>query len=446
MINSIRFRTALALGLVVTLSWLGAAAVTQRILAKEMNEVFDAALQETGQRILQLAVIEVLGRDEDGISQIVTALNDGREFYNYVVRNDQGQVLLASHTADLSQFPNLDMRGFRDGTEARFYQQAAVQGTIILTIAEPLAHRSEVAHQISLGLALPLLAVIPLSLLGIATSLGIGLRPLGQLRKQLERRDARDLSALDTSGLPSELRPIVVSANRLLQRLETAFEAERSFASNAAHELRTPLAGAIAQLQRLRQQSRDPDTIQRADQIDATLKRLTRLSERLIQLARAEGAQLLVTKAYDVRVILDMVAQDFSRGADAGRLRLDCPDQPVMSVIDPDAVAIIARNLFENALRHGDGGVVSASLSSQGALQVDNGGDIVDAPVLAALTTRFVQSARSTETDGSKLGMQGSGLGLAIVATIAKRIGAPLQLSSPIQGQSGGFSVVIALG
>ena len=59
MTNSIRFRTALALGLVVTLSWLAAAALTQRILAVEMNEVFDAALQETGQRILQLAVIEV---------------------------------------------------------------------------------------------------------------------------------------------------------------------------------------------------------------------------------------------------------------------------------------------------------------------------------------------------------------------------------------------------
>ena len=437
MTNSIRFRTALALGLVVTLSWLAAAALTQRILAVEMNEVFDAALQETGQRILQLAVIEVLGRDEDGISQVVAALNAGPEFYSYIVRSDQGQVLLASQAVDLSGFPSLQLRGFQNGTEARFYQQAAVQGSLILTIAEPLAHRAHVAMQIMLGLALPLLVVIPLSLLGILTSLGIGLRPLGQLRNQLERRDARDLTALDLQNLPMELQPIAASTNNLLHRLASAFEAERSFAWNAAHELRTPLAGAIAQLQRLRQQSQEPATIQRVQQIEQTLKRLTRLSEKLIQLARAEGAQLASVAPYDLRMVLTLVRQDFSQ-TDAGRLELDCPDQPVLSVIDPDAVAIIARNLFENALRHGDGGGVLVRLTSNGLLQVENGGGVIAPQILAALSDRFARGTAAAE--------MGSGLGLAIVRTLADRLNMPLTLVSPIKGQKAGFSAAIDMG
>jgi len=93
--------------------------------------------------------------------------------------------------------------------------------------------------------------------------------------------------------MATELCPIAETMNQLLSRLDTAFAAERSFTANAAHELRIPLAGALAQVQRLRQTSTDPDSARRATAIEATLKRLTGLSERLMQLARAEGARLL---------------------------------------------------------------------------------------------------------------------------------------------------------
>jgi two-component system, OmpR family, sensor kinase len=85
--NSIRLRTALILSVLVTVLWLAAAGVTARILSYEMGKVFDAALQETGQRVLQLAVVEVLGRDEDGNSQLITALDSAPcVFYLYRAR------------------------------------------------------------------------------------------------------------------------------------------------------------------------------------------------------------------------------------------------------------------------------------------------------------------------------------------------------------------------
>lgn len=430
--NSIRMRTALILSVLVTLLWLGAAAVTARILSYEMGKVFDAALQETGQRILQLAVLEVLGRDEEGNSQLVTSLDAAPAFFTYVVRDDRGRVLLSSQNADLAQFHIGLPLGFSASDSFRMYQEAAVSGTIILTIAEPLAHRVTMAREVALALALPLLLVIPLSILGISYGLAFGLGPLGQLRAQLAQRDMGDLAPLVTDGLARELQPIAATANQLFLRLKTAFEAERSFASNAAHELRTPLAGAVAQVQRLRQSTTEPETARRADQIEATLKRLTRLSERLIQLARAEGAQLLAANPYDVRIILRLVADDFSRGQDTGRLILDMPMDKVISTLDPDAVGIVARNLFENALRHGDGGVVRMHLGADGWLSVENGGPAVADP--AALAARFMRK-----------GGMGSGLGLAIVRTIADRTGVTLILTSPLQGQAGGFSARIQL-
>jgi len=433
---SIRLRSAATLSLIVTLIWLGTAAVTARLLTSEMAEVFDSALQETGQRILQLAVVDVLSRDQEGVTQRVMPLDEHEEYYTYVVRDELGRILLTSHRADPALFPALDAPGFHEADGVRFYHESAVRGTVLLTIAEPLSHRRDVAREMALGLALPLVVMIPLSIAGIFYGLGFGLRPLGRLRAQLARRGANDLAPLPLAGMAVELQPIAETLNQLLARLDKAFAAERSFAANAAHELRTPLAGALAQIQRLRQTSTDPESVRRASEAEATLKRLTRLSERLMQLARAEGARLLVDVPRDLRPVLRLVAGDFAQGADAGRVQLSLPDAAVPSDVDPDAVAIIVRNLIENALRHGDAGPIDVALNLDGTLCVANDGPPVPPADLAALSGRFVR--------GKDAGA-GSGLGLAIVHTIAERIGTPLRLTSPLAGKDTGFSACIRL-
>jgi two-component system OmpR family sensor kinase len=188
-------------------------------------------------------------------------------------------------------------------------------------------------------------------------------------------------------------------------------------------------------VQRLRQTSTDPDSARRAEEVEATLKRLTRLSERLMQLARAEGARLLVDVPQDLRPVLNLVAVDFAQGPDAGRLALSLPDAPVPSDIDPDAVAILVRNLIENALRHGQG-AVAVTLDRDGTLCVQNDCPPVPPAELATLSGRFVRGKDAGD---------GSGLGLAIVHTIAERIGTPLRLTSPLPGKTTGFSACISL-
>jgi two-component system OmpR family sensor kinase len=434
--RSLQARLALIIGLCVTVLWAGAAVVTANQLRHEMNEVFDSALQETAQRILPLAVRDIIDREEEGIEQRIAPLRDHEEFFTYVVRDAQGRLLLTSHAADPAIFPEFDGMGFRQSQTHRFYQDAALQGSITIAVAEPLQHRAEIAREMQLGLGLPLLVVIPLSFLAIWVAVRLSFGPVRRLRTALAARGPRDLSALPMTGLPSEVAPIAAAVNQLLARLGAAFDAERSFAANAAHELRTPVAGAIAQAQRLQSETRDPEAARRGAEIEAALKRLTRLSEKMMQLARAEGGRLRTDEVLDLRPIVRLVVQDFARVTD--RIDLALPEGPVLSDIDLDIFGILCRNLIENALKHGTAGTrVGVALSAAGVLRVVNDCAPLAPETLARLTQRFERGSG---------GVEGSGLGLTIVATVAERADCGFMLTSPIRGQVRGVEAVFDLG
>lgn len=435
--RSLQARLGLSLGIVLTILWIVAATLTAVIVQNEVDEVFDSALEETAQRILPLAVMEIVGRDDAEMTQRLAAIREHDEYFTYVVRDTEERVLLQSHTADPAVFPAYDGSGFQQTKTHRLYNDAALQGTIRITVAEPLVHRAAIVREIQLGLGLPLLIVIPGALAAIVLAVRTSLGSLHRFRSSLETRSARDLSPVATDNLPSEIGPVAATLNSLLARLREAFEAERSFAANAAHELRTPLAGAIAQAQRLQAETRDPAAKARAADIETTLKRLTRFSERLMQLARAEGGRLRLDQSHDLRTTARIVIEDLLRTTAADRIELKVPEVSVMSDLDPDAFGIMCRNLVENALRHGaEAEPISVSLAEDGTFTVTNAGPVVPEDALSRLTARF-------ERDG--MVSDGSGLGLAIVAAIAARIGSQLILHSPRPGLKSGFEARLQL-
>lgn len=434
---SLQGRLGLSLGLVLTVLWLLAATVTAVIVRGELDEVFDSALRETAERILPLAVTEIVGREDQGVTQRLAPIREHDELFTYLVRDGEGRILLQSHAADPAVFPPWEGQGFRQTATHRLYSDAALQNTIRITVAEPLAHRASVAREIRMGLGLPLLIVLPVALTAIILAVRFSLDPLRRFRARLEARNARDLSEVPASDLPTEIGPLATTLNSLLARLRDAFEAERSFAANAAHELRTPLAGAIAQAQRLKTETHELATEARATEIETTLKRLTRLSERLMQLARAEGGRLRMDRSADLRSVARVVVDDLGRAIAKNRIALALPRTAVMSDIDPDAFAILCRNLMENALRHGaENTTVDVTLTADGLLSVANDGPVVPRDTLDRLTARFERANASTD---------GSGLGLAIVAAIADRIGSSLILKSPRPGGSSGFEASLRL-
>ena len=435
--SSLQWRLALSLGALLTVLWLGAAWGTAVLARQAIEEVFDAALQETAQRILPLAVADVLGRDEADPTQRLAQSREHDEILSYAVHDAQGRLLLLSHDADPATFPPWRGVGFSQSATHRFYSEEALQGSVRLTVAEPLAHRAGVGREIQMGLGLPLVIFLPVALGAIVLGVRASLAPMRRFRERLAARGARDLSLVPADDLPTEIAPVAETLNDLLGRLAAAFEAERSFAANAAHELRTPLAGAIAQAQRLQSETSDPAAKARAGDIEATLKRLTRLSERLMQLARAEGGRLRLDHASDLRPVARILTDELSRMTGAVRIALVLPTDPVMSDLDPDVFAILYRNLVENALRHGaHGEPVQVSLSSEGVLTVANEGPVVPSEVLSRLMDRFELAARHT---------YGRGLGLAIVHAVAQRIGGALVLKSPKTGQDAGFEASLAL-
>lgn len=431
--RSLQWRLSLWLGLGLTLLWVAAAAVTIQKLRHEMDEVFDSALEETGQRLLPLAVRDIVGRDsDDDASQSVATMREHNEYFTYVVRDAEDRVLLRSHKADLSVFPPFTAMGFANTSTHRIYSDAALQGTITISIAEPLARRQMVAREILVGLALPLGLLIPISLIGVWAVVRLSMAPLRRFRSDIEVRGAGDFTPISAEGLPSEIQPNARAVNRLLERLRRTLEAERSFTANSAHELRTPVAAALAQTQRLVIETSDEAARARGREIEAALRRLSRLSEKLMQLARAEGARLRAAEPTDLAAILHMVVNEMTASAgNAGRVELVVPEAPALSHIDPDAFAILARNLIENALKHGSRQEpVRVTLSADGVLCVANAGAAIAQDVLARLSEPFERGRAQTD---------GAGLGLAIARTIAAGSGGRIELLSPREERQDGF-------
>lgn len=424
--------TWLTLG--VTLLWLLGVIASGVIARHEMNEVFDSALEETAQRILPFAVTDILNRESETGSQRALALKEHDEYLTYLVRDASGELLLQSHDADPHIFGAKPQEGFIETPTHRIYGEGAISDTLYIEVAEPLDHRREAILDTTLALLTPLVLLIPVSLIGIWWVIKRSLRQVVVLQQSIETRGGSDLSPVAVDRLPKEFEPTMVSVNRLLERLRRALETERSFTANSAHELRTPLATALAKLQRLRTETRDAGVKARAGEIEESLRALSRLSEKLLELAKAEGASTLSEHDNDLVPILQMIADDYEREV-PGHLRLHLPNSHVMSLLDPDAFAILARNLIENALRHGDAdGLVNISLTGEGTLRVANTGEIVPPEKLAMLRHRFVRSDTKT---------LGSGIGLAIVEAIASGAGITLNLRSPASGQSDGFEAEV---
>ena len=436
--RSLQARLLLSLGSLLLVIWLGAAWATAVLLRHEIEEVFDSSLQETAQRLLPLAVLDIVGREEgDAASQRLGVIRNHTELFTYVVRNEKGEILLRSHAADVSAFPAYDGPGFRRSERYRLYSEEALQGTVVITVAQPLDHQASIIRDMRMVLGLPVLLVIPAAFGAIAVAVRRGTRPLRSFREQLETRSEKDLGAVQADDLPSEVAPLAATMNALLARLRSAFDAERSLAANTAHELRTPLAGAIAQAQRIRKETAEPQTLQRATDIEATLKRLTARAERLMQLARVEGGRLTLDAEVDLRDAVSVVVDDMRRTERAHEISLLLPHAPVVSSIDPDTVGILCRNLIDNAVQHGDRDrPVDVALSAEGVLSVANAGPLVSPERLHTLTRRFERGRGSG---------RGSGIGLSIVATIADRIGSRLELRSPRPGANDGFEARIAL-
>ncbi|WP_421847719.1 ATP-binding protein [Marinomonas sp.] len=434
--SSLKKSLSIGLTLGVSLLWLLGAISSGLVVQKEMNESFDKALKKSAQHILPLVISDTFTQQKNINRLSIPTLENDDEYLTYVVRDQQGNVLLRSHDADPEIFGDTLQLGFSTTATHRIYTRSALDNRVYIEVAEPLDHREEDLMEAGIALLLPLVFLAPISLLGIWWVIRLSLRKVVVFQHAIEERGSGNLSPVEMAKLPKEFKPIAVAVNRLLERLRRTLEAERSFTANSAHELRTPLATALAKVQRLKRHVQDEQMKQQITDVEASLQSLSKQSEKLLELAKAEGGGALSQIPKDLVPILKMIAGDFVRQTPE-RINLILPKGDVKSLLDPDAFAILARNLIENALKHGQGNQpVEVSLLEDGTLRVVNDCDIIAPQDLVTLRNRFVRA----NTNAS-----GSGLGLAIVDAITKGAGIVLHLRSPATGKAAGFEVELNL-
>ena len=298
--------------------------------------------------------------------------------------------------------------------------------------AETLVKRNNLVREILLGMLLPELGLVAATLMLVWFGIRSGLRPLDELRRQLASRSPSDLRPITAQGLTQEIQPVVDEINQLLLRLDHSLLAQRHFVSDAAHQLRTPIAALQAQVELSLRES-GPEQGPRLKQILGAAGRLAHLVRQLLALARAEPNDASAVHRVDLAAVVRDVAektlpQAIAAGLDLG-FELESAEVRGVSLLLEEVVS----NLIDNAIHYTPtpGAItVSCQNSEQGAiLSVEDSGPGIPEAAREQVFERFFRLPASKG--------DGCGLGLAIVRQIARQHGAEVRIreSATLGGQ-----------
>lgn len=435
-----RLARDLALGII--LLWLVAVGVAGGVVRYEMNEVFDSVLAESAQHMMA-DILDAQGERlramAPGDPPVVPAAVPHAEYITWQLLAADGRLVMRSHGApETAAHPLAPDGGFTEIDGGRAYVEPSPDGAWRFLIMEPPDHRGHAIRGALLRLLLPGLGLVAGALLLVPLAVRHSLAPVRRLQAEIGRRGGANLAEIPSLGLPAELHPIRADVNLLLARLRQAMAAERQFTANAAHELRTPVAAAMAQAQLLsRRLPEGHEGRRQAEAIAEELRRLGRRVEKLLQLGRAEAGVAQRLAPVDLLVPLELLVEEHAAAPGGARLRFEDGGLEALPVrADLDMLAIALRNLLENALLHGDPSApVTVRVTPDGAVSVVSGGPALPPDRLAALGGRFVRHGEA----------RGSGLGLAIVRAVAAQGGGALELHSPARGRQDGFEAVLQL-
>jgi len=416
--------------------WPISIATTYIVAASVANTPFDRALEERAINLGQQVKWDS-AQPHVTLSSSIHGLprSDAAEHIYSQVRGPRGELIggdadlpppsdAEPASTGLVQFRNDLLRGEDvrvayleiEGTDAR-QQRALVQ------VAETLGKRGELADEIIKGVILPQLVIVPVAVILIWFGLSRGVRPLSQLQQRIAARRPDDLRLIDPREAPVEVAPLVQSFNQLLLRLESNIREQKRFIADAAHQMRTPLAGLRTQAELAMRES-DPEELRRGlQQLARSSERATRLVNQLLSLARAEtradasgGLVTVDLEALAREATRELVPAALDKNIDLG---LEGATQPVLMLGHPVLLREMLKNLIDNALRYTPPrGAVTVRVwanesARQAFLEVEDDGPGIALEERSLVFERFYRILGS-DTDGS-------GLGLAIVREIVAR-------------------------
>jgi len=395
---------------------------------KVLNDRIYLDLPEVALQILQT-------RESGGLYYLVTGPKD--EFVSGEPDLPRPPADTPETTGDRVRYYDEEFRGLEIRAVALRapVEPGAGRGAVQIHVAERFTARDEFARQIILRMVLPQGILILLAGFAVWYGVGRGLAPLSTLRREIESRSHRDLSALSEEQAPQEVRPLIHAMNDLLARLATAISAQQRFIADAAHQLRTPIAGLKTQTELALRQPPSGDVRETLRRLQTATEQSARLVNQLLSLARAEpGAKL--GRAVE-RVDLARLARDtttewvpraLARSIDLG---YDGEAGTAWIAGDPFLVGDMLGNLLDNAIRYTQqGGQVTVRItvaSAAAVLTVEDNGPGIPEPERARVFERFYRVLGT--------GTEGCGLGLAIVREIASSHRAEVMLEAGAGGQ-----------
>jgi two-component system, OmpR family, sensor histidine kinase QseC len=426
--NSLKRKLFFILVTATGVIWLSATCWIFVGTTREVEDVLDSRLQEAARMVLSLATSNSIGslpKDADA-SRAAEFLTYERQLSCQIWSLD-GRLVARSSGA-----PNESLSDSRTGFSERvikgetwrvFTAEDPVKNVRVL-VGDRLMLRETFVTDIMKGLVAPMIFTIPLLAFLIWASLGRGFRPLHRLADDLKRRNADDMTPVETGRIPVEIQPVVSSLNNLFGRVRDALRHERDITAFAAHELRTPLAGlrTQAQIAMTTPDHAARDTALR--QIAFSVDRTARLVRQLLTIARldcrSETSMEAVRVGDVVRDVLDTIPLS-DRDAD---VTVDRALHSTIVTTNREALLLAVRNLHENAVRHmSQRGSIrwSSETTEEGVVVfVEDTGPGIPEEELALVTNRFFR--------GRKKSALGSGLGLSIVTLALQVNGARLRL------------------
>ncbi|MES9897425.1 MAG: ATP-binding protein [Sedimenticola sp.] len=440
--TSIRKRLLLLLLGMISLAWAAILQLATYDTRHEIEEIYDASLAQNARMLFAVLQQRATTEGADLIMGLDLVQSDQHEYeLKLATRLRYGSSLFQSQGAPI--FPKTAPVGFSEFSDNKssevwrlFTLKDDARG-LSLMMAQSLEAREELVGDLLEKILLALFIGLPLFGLIIWWGVGRGLMPLRRLATEVEDLRPDSLHPIESRQVPFEVKGLVTALNRLLQRLGTALENERRFTSDASHELRTPLAALKIQAQVAQRATDEGQRNQALEKIVMGIDRATHLVRQLLELARADansdythGESVADLHAVVLEVAGEMAGDAVARRIDLS-LEVEGDDYRVMG--DAGTIAVLLRNLLENAVRYSDeGGRVKIELQHSAhsvELIVEDDGPGISESERESMLQRF--------TRGESSAVAGSGLGLSIAKRICEIHNASIQLADAANSATG---------
>jgi len=439
--RSVRRQLLVLLLTAVSIAWIIAATVSFRDARHEVAEVLDAHLAQTASLI---SVPQDGDEDENEVdTEHAPVLHRyGRRVMFQVWRNGTTLGLHSQHAPDTPLSTVRD--GFSDvtiGTRWRVFSTWDARGRVLVQVAEQSYERDELGTAVARNFVVPLAITLPMLGLVIWVAVGSATQSLTHVNQQVASRSADNLTPLDVADAPSEIGALVTSLNQLFERVQGLIEQERRFTADAAHELRTPLAGIRAQAQVALGATGDAERARALDGVIAGCDRATHTVEQMLTLARlAPDAVSFQPVPLELAAVLKGAVSDLAPAALAKGMDIELThEQRVLVSGDAGLLSILFRNVIDNAIRYSAPGTkVDVDMEVAGSdvrVTVRDAGPGIAPEERANVGRRFYR-APGTQAPGT-------GLGLSIVQRIVDLHRGTIRLDSP--ATTIGLQVTIAL-